>query len=236
MVKFYFIDYENVHVDGFAGCEQLNEKDVVCVMYTEQSKNITLDIIERLTQQNAVLESYKVITGTKNSLDFQLSTYLGYTIAKNEAADAEYYIVSKDTGFDTMADFWVKRGVNVKRIVNLAGAAAAAENKTEEEDKTKEEGKTKERKPKEARTKEIKKEAKKAPPKKKMSVVKAATKEEMMKYLLPEEYEDGILEVFNSYKTKQAIYNGLSKAFKDSKKTGTIYKKLKSLMKEKDKT
>ena len=37
-MNYYFIDYENVHADGFIGIENLSENDVICVMYTEQSK------------------------------------------------------------------------------------------------------------------------------------------------------------------------------------------------------
>ena len=58
----------------------------------------------------------------------------------------------------------------------------------------------------------------------------------MQKILSADEYSDRILEIINSFKTKQAINNGLSKEFKDSKKSGAIYKKLKPLLKEKKKT
>lgn len=57
-----------------------------------------------------------------------------------------------------------------------------------------------------------------------------------MQYLTEEEYSDKILEIFNSYKTKVAINNGLSKEFRDSQKSSAIYKKLKVLLKEKHKS
>ena len=72
--------------------------------------------------------------------------------------------------------------------------------------------------------------------KSKVSDSNKATKEELMQYLTEEEYSDKILEIFNSYKTRVAINNGLSKEFRDSQKSSVIYKKLKVLLKEKQKS
>lgn len=214
-MNYYFIDYENVHADGFIGVENLDENDIVCVMYTEQSKAFSLELVEKIGRQRARLESYKAGTGAKNSLDFQLASYLGYVIAKNEGNDSRFYIVSRDTGFNHLVDFWKDRNVTIERVVNFQGdekdpkAAAVAE----------------EPKPK-AKTKT----------KSKVSDTNKATKEELLQYLAEEEYSDRILEIFNSYKTKVAINNGLNKEFRDGQKSSAIYKKLKTLLKEKQKT
>lgn len=214
-MNYYFIDYENVHADGLTGVEQIAEDDIVCVMYTEQSKSFSLELVEKIAKQKARLESYKAGTGTKNALDFQLSSYLGYIIAKNTDAAVEYHIVSKDTGFDCLVDFWRSRNVNVKRIANLSGEEKepeAVEKKAETKQKTRTGGKSK------------------------VSDDNKATKEELLEYLTEDEYSDKILEIFNSYKTKVAINNGLSKEFRDNQKSSAIYKKLKGLLKEKKKT
>ena len=204
-MNYYFIDYENVHADGFAGVENLGENDVICVMYTEQSKAFSLELVEKIARQHAKLESYKAGTGAKNSLDFQLASYLGYMIAKCEGG----------------VDFWAERNVTVKRIPNFMGEekepkAAVPEEVIEEEPKAKAKPKTK--------------------AKSKVSDSNKATKEELLQYLTEEEYTDKILEIFNSYKTRVAINNGLSKEFRDSQKSSAIYKKLKVLLKEKQKS
>lgn len=212
-MNYYFIDYENVHADGFIGIENLGEDDIICVMYTEQSKAFSLELVEKIVRQKAKLESYKAGTGAKNALDFQLSSYLGYMIAKGEKTKDRFYIVSKDTGFNRLVDFWVERGVTVKRIVNLEHNKKVLEMvSTLEQEKPK--GKSKS----------------------KVSDSNKATKEELLQYLSEEEYSDKILEIFNSYKTKVAINNGLTKEFRDSQKSSAIYKKLKSLLKEKQKS
>lgn len=50
-MNYYFIDYENVHADGFIGIENLGENDTICVMYTEQSKAFSLELVEKITRQ-----------------------------------------------------------------------------------------------------------------------------------------------------------------------------------------
>ncbi|MCQ2506077.1 MAG: PIN domain-containing protein [Lachnospiraceae bacterium] len=60
--------------------------------------------------------------------------------------------------------------------------------------------------------------------------------EELRKYIPETENIEEILTVFNKYKTKQGIHNGLNSVYKDSKKSGEIYKHLKPLFKEKKKS
>ena len=56
---------------------------------------------------------------SKNALDFQLATQLGYLIA-NQAANM-YYIVSKDKGFEILSGYWKSRGVSVTLIADITG-------------------------------------------------------------------------------------------------------------------
>lgn len=211
-MNYYFIDYENVHADGLTGVEMIGENDIVCVMYTEQSKSFSLEFVEKIGKRKARLESYKAGTGSKNALDFQLSSYMGYIIAQNENDSVEFCIVSKDTGFDCLVEFWKERNITVKRITNLSGEEQEPEPAEKKAKKTKSNNKSK------------------------VSDDNKATKEELLEYLTEEEYSDRILEIFNSYKTKVAINNGLSKEFRDNQKSSAIYKKLKVLLKEKKKT
>ena len=65
------------------------------------------------------IEFCKVDVGSKNALDFQLATQLGYLIA-NKAAEL-YYIVSKDKGFEILSGYWKNRGVSVTLIADITG-------------------------------------------------------------------------------------------------------------------
>ena len=58
---------------------------------------------------------FKVKVGTKNALDFQLTSYLGYLIGQY-GIETNYYIVSKDKGFEAVCDFWKTKYVSVRCI------------------------------------------------------------------------------------------------------------------------
>lgn len=113
----YFIDYENVHVDGLKGVAKLTEEDSVCIFYSDKANTLTFGLHKRLLESNAKIEYIKVSIGTQNSLDFQLTSLLGYKIAKEE--NQEYVIVSKDKGFDSTVDFWQKKKIEISRVEDI---------------------------------------------------------------------------------------------------------------------
>ncbi len=200
-MTYYFIDYENVHAAGINSNAGLKAGDTVIIFYSANCANITLDILENLFNKDVSVCAYGVSGGSKNALDFQLCTYLGYCIAGH--MDSKYVIISKDTGFDRVVEFWKKRKVEVSRQAQIGNSddSSSAEKKV-----------------------------------KKTKAKTTSTKEEMLKYLPPEQYSDQLLQIFNSYKTKTAINNGFSKYYRDSGKASEVLKKLKPLLKEKGKT
>lgn len=113
----YFIDYENVHVDGLNGVARLGEDDSVCIFYSEKANNLTFGLHKRLCESKAQIEYIKVSLGTPNSLDFQLASILGYKIAKEE--NKEYVIVSRDKGYDSTVEFWKKKKIKVSRVEDI---------------------------------------------------------------------------------------------------------------------
>lgn len=56
-------------------------------------------------------------TTGKNSLDFQLPTYLGYIIAKE--SNKEFTVISNDEGFNSIIKFWKSRNIRINRCKNL---------------------------------------------------------------------------------------------------------------------
>lgn len=133
-MNYYFIDYENVHSEGFGGIENnLGKNDKICLMYTDACKQIPFEVLEKMThKQDLKLEIIKASSGGKNALDFQLSSYMGYIIAKNEDQKNCFYIISKDTGFDYLIDFWKARGIDVKRTVNFSSKGKGSKTVTAE--------------------------------------------------------------------------------------------------------
>lgn len=40
----YFVDYENVHVDGMKSVSKLTEEDSVCIFYSEKANTLTFGL------------------------------------------------------------------------------------------------------------------------------------------------------------------------------------------------
>ena len=117
-MNYYLVDYENVKNDGLNGIDLLNNEAHVFILYTENSKTLTFDTANKIAASHANIYYQKVIAGSKNALDFQLASYLGYLIAQDSGSN-EYYIVTKDTGYKCLVDFWSKEKKKVSLIPNF---------------------------------------------------------------------------------------------------------------------
>ena len=97
----YLIDSENVGDFWIPLLDLPADETELIVFYTRNSPHMSYESLIKLKESDRTVTFIKCYEGT-NALDFQLSTYLGYLIAKNEAAQPAYYIVSKDAGFTPM--------------------------------------------------------------------------------------------------------------------------------------
>jgi hypothetical protein len=113
----FLVDYENVNAPGLQGIDQLIQEDEVLLFYTEKAATLPIALHKKINASKAKTDYFEVGSGAKNSLDFQLASYLGYLVAKEPKG--EYYIVSKDTGFRAVKEFWLKRDIKVDLAMNL---------------------------------------------------------------------------------------------------------------------
>ena len=120
-MAYYLIDFENVKSRGMEGVELLTEEDAVCIFYSDNADSMTFDLHRKLNETKAKIIYHKVAVGTKNALDFQLATYLGYLICEQqrEGIHPDYFIVTKDNGFTSLMVYWKAQGVPVHIIRNL---------------------------------------------------------------------------------------------------------------------
>ena len=113
----YLVDYENTNASGMLGLSDKTQDDTIIIFYSEKVDKLSFSLHLELQTSKATVE-YILINGSgKNCLDFQLSTYLGYLIQNNEKAS--FVIVSKDTGFIGVVDFWKSKGIDVSMLNNL---------------------------------------------------------------------------------------------------------------------
>ena len=115
--RLYLVDYENVSDAGLVGVDNLANTDTVIIFYGSKVKTVAYESLIAITSSSAVIEHMKAEKTAKNYLDFQLTTYLGFKLGQNSYD--EIYVISKDSGFDAVVDFWSTRGYVIKRQVAI---------------------------------------------------------------------------------------------------------------------
>ena len=125
-MRAFLIDFENVKSAGLVGIETLGIDDQVVILYSVNSNTISFEMHQKIMSCAANVEYYQIRRGGKNSLDFQLSSLLGYLLASG--LYTHLYIISNDSGFDALYDFWTSQYIPTDCIVyrrpNIAMAVA----------------------------------------------------------------------------------------------------------------
>ena len=100
MKRIFLVDTENVNITALSSANKLNEEDIIILFVTERTNLFQFGRDElRCINTKANILKINVTTGVKNSLDFQLVSYLGLIIGEHRYEANNYYIVSKDRGF-----------------------------------------------------------------------------------------------------------------------------------------
>ena len=145
-MKIYLVDFENVKSKGLQGIDNLTETDTVIIFYSENSDTINFEMHQKVLTSKADIEYFKVNVGGKNALDFQLSTLLGYLVAKDTYTNI--FVISNDRGFDFLHDFWhgkyvdspnamVYRTRTIQTAINFANHKVNPTENNEDEESTK---------------------------------------------------------------------------------------------------
>lgn len=97
MKRCFLVDYENVNESGLLGSGELKEDDVIILFDSKFSVINEKELeFEKSITKAKILKMTSQLKG-KNSLDFQLVSYLGLLIGNDE--HCEYNIISGDKGF-----------------------------------------------------------------------------------------------------------------------------------------
>ena len=98
----YLIDYENVHESGLCGIKTLTAEDSVYIFHTSISDRIALNCLDDVQAWVKVI----MVPAGKQSLDMHLGSFLGFLIGKEDSPDTQYVIVSKDSDYKGITEFW----------------------------------------------------------------------------------------------------------------------------------
>ena len=117
---YYLIDLENVSLHGLYGMNMPGEGSEIRIFLSNAAHVGTLEVQRDILDSSASIETTFCSVQRKNALDFQLSSYLGYLIGTNAGWQYDYYIVSKDNGFDILASFWNEQNVKVREVPGIS--------------------------------------------------------------------------------------------------------------------
>ncbi|MCR4652469.1 MAG: hypothetical protein K5744_02115 [Eubacterium sp.] len=113
----YIIDYENVGAKGLKGCNDLEKRDHIDIVFTSNASNLDMRAIA--DHGKAKLNFMEVPPG-KQSADAHINTFIGYYVCRK----CNVVVVSKDHGYDNVIEFWKKKtGLKIKRKEQIKGGA-----------------------------------------------------------------------------------------------------------------
>lgn len=129
--RYFLVDYENVHMTGLEGIEELSKTDTVYIFYSMNADSLSFEVMKLLSAAKAHIEYIKVNTQGRNALDFQLSSYIGYLLGRHEGARC--YIVSNDKGYANVQIFWFGQGERVKLVPSIRDRKTASTKRSDVE-------------------------------------------------------------------------------------------------------
>ena len=207
-MSIYLIDYENTNVSGLDGLLEKTKDDTIIIFYNKHCNKLTFSLHEQIQKTNAKVQFMENENHTKNGLDFNIASYLGYLISQN--SNQNFTIVSKDCGFKGLIDFWGKMDISVSVSTNLltdVKPIKQVEVITKRDDIV-----------------TIK-------PQQKAQQIKQDIAIEKIQKKIPQYQKelDQIFHIVNNNATKLSVNNALAKVY-GSRKAGAIYKEIKPLL------
>ena len=111
----YLIDTENVATAWLPIAKTAQRQDRIVLFYTDavHHQNLTIPELAELSRSVCHIDAIYCFCGN-NALDFQLVSELGRMIAKRPAE--HYFILSRDTGYDSVTAYWNQQNIHVTRI------------------------------------------------------------------------------------------------------------------------
>ncbi len=202
--KYFFVDYENVNAYGLTDILELDGRDKVWIFYSDNAPTIPIDLHVKLHQCKAAIYYQKAELGHKNALDFQLASFLGFTIRENmDRSDTECFLVTRDAAFESLVQFWIKKGQRVRMIPSISAAGQNSEDPAADGETVEEEL---------------------------FSGTDERVERQVRNFIGDKGEADFIIDCVRKYGTKQAVHSALQKKYHNDK-ARNIYRTIRSILK-----
>lgn len=112
---YVLIDYENVQVQSLALLK--GDNFYVRVFLGPKNTRLATELVLAMKELGERADYIVLQAGGHNALDFHITYYLGCLAAADPTAC--YYIISKDTGFDSLIKHINKTGIHCERAISI---------------------------------------------------------------------------------------------------------------------
>jgi hypothetical protein len=116
---FVLVDFENVQPKDLASLNGGAYK--IKVFLGAQQAKIPLSLARALQALGPHAEYIQINGNGNNAVDFHIAYYIGRLAAT--ASDAQFHVISKDTGFDPLLKHLREQGISCQRSTSLAAVA-----------------------------------------------------------------------------------------------------------------
>lgn len=120
---YFLIDYENVNYAGLEGAEFLEKDDTISFFYSDVCNKIIAYRMKDIEKSGCAFEICKLKAVGKNGLDFYIASKVGEIFALDH--DAKIGIISSDSGFQAVLDYWKPRLKVANQLVKCKTIARA---------------------------------------------------------------------------------------------------------------
>lgn len=122
--KTFLIDMENVNFAGLYGYESLSKGDEIHIFIGKCNDKIPMSFLAFCQNNEIQIHYHDIALVGKNSLDFQITTFLGILAAQSilENQKKNFYIISNDKGYESsirLLRTLYKDSIFVDRIENI---------------------------------------------------------------------------------------------------------------------
>jgi hypothetical protein len=126
MMVHVFVDYENIkRIDPAVFAL---EGATFTLLLGPQNRTLDVALVEQLMAHAAAVDLVRLEESGRNAVDFALAYYLGRKAVTDPTA--QFYLISKDTGYDPLIAHLRGRKVRVRRLDDFEGLSATRETPT----------------------------------------------------------------------------------------------------------
>jgi len=129
--EFVLIDFENTQPKDVTSLNGGRYK--IKVFLGAQQARVPLSIARALQALGADAEYIQINGNGNNAVDFHIAYYIGRLAATTP--DAQFHVISGDTGFDPLLKHLEERGISCRRLTSLAAVVSANGNGALKEDR-----------------------------------------------------------------------------------------------------